>query len=367
MKLSTSICSLALAIAALAINAPAQASKSSDQHKSGHHHAAAKSTGKVAAKHAKAPLKSAAKGKHGHLTIAAHGAKSHAKGHAKHVAHAAVSHHVASRVVAAPKAVREEAVIGPLKLQSSAVVVQDQSSGAMLYEKNPDAVVPIASITKLMTAMVTIDSRPNLREELTVADADVDALRHSTSHVPVGTVLPREDMLRLALMSSENRAASSLARYYPGGTPAFVAAMNRKAQILGLKDTRFFDATGLNAGNVSSARDLARMVAAAATYPLIREFTTTAEYDVKLGRGMRTFHNTNSLVKSDSWEIGVSKTGYISESGKCLVMQAWFNNKPTIVVLLDSAGRYTRQGDANRVKKWIESNVASQVKTARQG
>jgi D-alanyl-D-alanine endopeptidase (penicillin-binding protein 7) len=164
-------------------------------------------------------------------------------------------------------------------------------------------------------------------------------------------------MLRLALMSSENRAAHSLARNFAGGTDAFVVAMNAKAKALGLNDTRFFDPTGLNAGNVSSARDLAKLVGAASKYPLIREFTTTAEYEVPLGRHMRTFHNTNALVRNGgSWEIGVSKTGYINESGKCLVMQAWFNNKPTIIVLLDSWGKLTRIGDANRIKKWVEAN-----------
>lgn len=270
---------------------------------------------------------------------------------AKPVVHAAPAAAVAAHHAAA------KADSGPLKLASNSVLVQDQTSGAVLYQKNADAVVPIASVTKLMTAMVALDMHPNLREDLTIADSDVDTLRHSTSHVPVGTVLPREDMLRLALMSSENRAAASLARHYPGGTAAFVAAMNRKAQALGLKDTHFFDSTGLNAGNVSSARDLARMVTAASGYPLIREFTTTAAHDVKLRYGLRTFHNTNPLVKSDAWEIGVSKTGYINESGKCLVMQAWFKNKPTIIVLLDSYGKFTRQGDANRIKRWVESEA----------
>ncbi len=245
---------------------------------------------------------------------------------------------------------------GKLKLQSSAVVVQDQSSGTVLFEKNSEAVLPIASITKVMTAMVALDAHPDLKEELNIADADVDNLKRSTSHVPVGTHLNREMMLRLALMSSENRAAHTLARHYPGGTEAFVQAMNQKARELGLKDTRFQDPTGLNAGNVSSARDLAKMVAAASTYPLIREFTTTAEYQVPLGRHQRTFHNTNALVRGGTWEIGVSKTGYINESGKCLVMQAWFNNKPTIIVLLDSWGKLTRIGDANRIKKWVEAN-----------
>lgn len=301
---------------------------------------------------------------HSHGKVAKQSKKTSAKkaGKSAHKVHVLVVKHKTKAVavtaaVAATHHVVAKADNGPLKLASNAVLVQDQTSGAVLYQKNADAVVPIASVTKLMTAMVALDMHPNLREDLTIADVDVDTLRHSTSHVPVGTVLPREDMLRLALMSSENRAAAALARHYPGGTPAFVAAMNRKAQALGLKDTRFYDSTGLNAGNVSSARDLARMVTAASGYPLIREFTTTAAHDVRLRHGMRTFHNTNPLVKNDTWEIGVSKTGYINESGKCLVMQAWFHNKPTIIVLLDSYGKYTRQGDAIRIKRWVESEA----------
>lgn len=253
---------------------------------------------------------------------------------------------------------------GKLKVQSSAVVVQDQATGQVLYEKNPDAVLPIASISKLMTAMVTLDARPDLQEPIAIADADVDVVKRSSSHLPVGTQLSREMMLRLALMSSENRASHALSRTYPGGEGAFVAAMNRKAEELGLKETRFFDPTGLNSGNVSSARDLARMVAAAAQYPLIREFSTTAEYQVPLGRRVRMFHNTNALVRNGTWEIGVSKTGYINESGKCLVMQAFLNNKPTIIVLLDSWGKLTRIGDANRIKRWLEANAGTLSKTS---
>ena len=160
-------------------------------------------------------------------------------------------------------------------------------------------------------------------------------------------------------MSSENRAASALARYYPGGATAFIEAMNRKAATLGLHETRFYDSTGLNAGNVSSARDLVQMVGAAAHYPLIREFSTGAEYLVEVGGRQRQFHNTNPLVANADWQIGVSKTGYIRESGKCLVMQAWLKSKPLIIVLLDSAGRYTRVADASRIKKWLEGALIS--------
>lgn len=263
---------------------------------------------------------------------------------------------------------RTGAVIDPqhLVLQSAAVVVADQASGSVLFEKNSGAVVPIASISKLMTAMVALDAKPSLGETMAISEEDVDTLKGTHSRLKVGTQLTREEMLRLALMSSENRAASALSRYYPGGKPAFVAAMNRKCQELGLSDTRFSDPTGLTSANVSSARDLVKMVTAAHTYPLIREFTTTAEYEVAMGNRTEMFRNTNPLVRShdNDWEIGLSKTGYISEAGRCLVMQAWLNNKPTIIVLLDSLGKLSRVGDANRIKRWIESTtVASRAGT----
>jgi len=242
-----------------------------------------------------------------------------------------------------------------LVLGSASALVLDQSTGSVLFEKNAGAVLPIASITKLMTAMVALDAHPNLDEILTIGDEDVDTLKGTRSRLRVGTQLSREEMLRLALMSSENRAASSLASHYPGGREAFIVAMNRKAQELGLQDTQFSDPTGLTAANVSSARDLVKMVAVAHQYPLIREFTTSTEYEVKIAGRTHAFHNTNSLVKSSSWDIGLSKTGYISEAGKCLVMQAWLNNKPTIIVLLDSLGKMTRIGDAMRIKRWVES------------
>lgn len=248
---------------------------------------------------------------------------------------------------------------GTPKLRSASVLVQDLNSGAVLYEKNPDAVVPIASITKLMTAMVVLDGKLDLRERLVVDQDDVDALKGTRSRLDLGAELAREDMLRLALMSSENRAASALARSYPGGREAFVSAMNRKAGALGLQDTRFFDSTGLNPANVSSARDLVRMVAAAARYPLIREFTTEKEWIVELSGRPTRFRNTNSLVANPEWEIGVSKTGFINEAGKCLVMQAWLNRKPTIIVLLDSWGKLTRVADAIRIKRWVEHYAAN--------
>lgn len=264
-----------------------------------------------------------------------------------------------AKAVAAASAAADEGLPaldhdGNPMLASASVLVVDQSSGEVLLEKNARSVVPIASITKLMTAMVVLDSHPNLSEFVVVDENDIDTLKGSRSRLPVGSVLSREDMLRVALMASENRAASSLARHYPGGLPAFVAAMNQKARSLGLTDTYFYDSTGLNSGNVSSARDLTKLVSAASRYPLIREFSTSSEYYVEVRGQMRRFGNTNALVKSPEWQIGVSKTGFINESGRCLVMQAWLKNKPMIIVLLDSFGKYTRTADAQRIKRWIE-------------
>ncbi len=247
-----------------------------------------------------------------------------------------------------------------LALKSATALVMDQSTGAILFEKNPGAVLPIASITKLMTAMVALDAQPDMEEMLSISDEDVDTLRGTRSRLRVGTPLAREDMMHLALMSSENRAASALSRHYPGGREAFVAAMNFKAQELGLIQTHFDDPTGLTARNVSSARDLVKLVAAAHQYPLIRRFTTSTEYQVAVHGRAQLFRNTNSLVKSASWDIGLSKTGFINEAGKCLVMQAWLNKKPTIIVLLDSMGKSTRIGDANRIKRWVEHASAAQ-------
>ena len=251
-----------------------------------------------------------------------------------------------------------------LAVQSSAASVLDQTSGAILFEKNPNAVLPIASITKLMTAMVVLDAKLRLDETLVIGEEDVDIIKGTRSRLKVGTHLAREEMLRLALMSSENRAAAALSRHYPGGREAFVAAMNRKAQVLGLGDTRFQDPTGLTAANVSSPRDLAKMVDAAHQYPLIREFSTTSDGEFTIAGRPQQFRNTNTLVNSPTWEIGLSKTGYINEAGKCLVMQAWLNNKPTIIVLLDSWGKMTRIGDANRIKRWVESAALASRQSA---
>lgn len=242
-----------------------------------------------------------------------------------------------------------------LALYSASALVIDQTSGQPLIEKQPDAVVPIASISKLMTAMVVLDAKLDLQEVISISEEDVDGLKGTRSRLPVGTTMTREAAMLLALMSSENRAANALGRHYPGGLPAFVQAMNKKSHALGMYHSRFEEPTGLSSNNVSTAHDLARMVAAAARYPEIRQYSTTAEAKVELNGRIRDFHNTNALVRSDNWEIGVSKTGYISEAGRCLVMQARVADKPVVIVLLDSVGKMTRVGDAQRIKRWMES------------
>lgn len=245
-----------------------------------------------------------------------------------------------------------------LNLRSSMAVVVDQQTGKTVYGKNTDIRSPIASITKLMTAMVVLDAQLPLDETLAIGNEDVDSLRNTHSRLQVGTKLSRELALQLALMSSENRAAATLARHYPGGFNAFVAAMNRKAVNLGMMNTHFVDSTGLNSDNTSTALDLVKMVNAAYQYPVIREMTTTGSYDVEVKRSGRQmqFKNTNMLVRSKDWQIGLSKTGYINEAGHCLVMQADINNKPMVIVLLDSWGKLTRIADAQRIKKWMESS-----------
>ena len=246
---------------------------------------------------------------------------------------------------------------GALNLKSSAAFVVEQGSEQVLYAKNVEAVVPIASITKLMTAQVVLDSGLPLDERIAVSKADVDDIKHTRSRLKLGTVLPRGDLLKLALMASENRAAAALARAYPGGTPAFVAAMNQKAVVLGMPRTRFVDGTGLSSGNVSTAQDLAWLAAAAYRQPLIREYTTESSYTVELANGRQLhYSNSNRLVRNTGWDIGLSKTGYLNEAGRCLVMQAKIATRPVIIVLLDSWGKLTRIGDANRIKRWIEGH-----------
>ena len=246
---------------------------------------------------------------------------------------------------------------GKLKLMSANVVVIDPADGQVVYSKAANEVTPIASLTKLMTAMVVLDAGQPLDESLEIDIGDFDYLKGSRSRLRMGSTLSRDEMLKLALMSSENRAASTLARHYPGGTSAFVSAMNAKAALLGLSRTRFDDPTGLSPRNVSTAIDLAQMVQAAADYPLIRTYSTTPAHHVEVQPTGQTlgFNNSNGLVKSGTWDIQLQKTGYIREAGRCVVMLATVGSKPMVIVLLDSIGKYTRMGDAQRVKHWLET------------
>ena len=258
-------------------------------------------------------------------------------------------------------------VLDPAKLRLASLnaVVVDASAHQPIFAKGADDVTPIASLTKLMTAIVTLDAGLPLDESIAIDMDDLDFLKGSHSRLRMGATLSRREMLRLALMSSENRAASSLARNYPGGATAFVAAMNAKAASLGMRRTSFADATGLSAQNVSTANDLATLVATAAQYPQIREFSTTGSHyvEVQPSGQMLAYNNTNNLVKNSAWDIQLSKTGYIREAGKCLVMMATIASKPFVIVLLDSAGKYTRLGDAQRVRHWLETGQALPVAT----
>jgi len=249
----------------------------------------------------------------------------------------------------------EEALVTGPKLKSSAALVQDQHSGEILYGKNTQAIVPIASITKLMTAMVVLDADLDPQESIRITRDDIDRLRGTQSRLHVGATLTRDNLLRLALMASENRAASALGRNYPGGLESFVSAMNRKAQRVGMRGSYFSDPTGLSGANVSTAEDLVTLVRSAHGYAKIREYTTATAFSVSVGKQRSvSFHNTNRLVGSNAWDIGLSKTGFINEAGRCLVMQATLAGRAVIIVLLDSWGKYTRIGDANRIRKWIE-------------
>ena len=240
-----------------------------------------------------------------------------------------------------------------LDLKSSVALVLDQDTNEVLFSKNPRAVLPIASLTKLMTALVVAEASLPADEILTVSEEDVDTEKGSRSRLRVGTQLSREEMLHLALMSSENRAAHALGRHYPGGLEAFVAAMNHKAQQLGMADTHYVEPTGLSSANQSSARDLATLVKAAYAHQIIRDMSTSPEYSVEVGARQLQFRNTNRLIKSPEWDIGLQKTGYITEAGRCLVMQARMAGRKLIMVFLDSAGKYSRLGDAERVRRWI--------------
>lgn len=238
-------------------------------------------------------------------------------------------------------------------LKSTAALVLDSSTGEVLYEQKPGLVTPIASITKLMTALVVLDAQQPLDEVIQITKDDKWTGKGAFSRLPVGQKISRADLLRLALMASENRASHSLARNYPGGTPAFIRAMNSKAKALGMTQTRFADPSGLSNANVSSARDLAKLVTAASKQPVIREYSTLHSYDVRLGKNRFTYRNTNLLVGRPDWDINVQKTGFTNDAGECLVMQARIEDRPVVMVFLDSFGKLTRTADARRVRRWM--------------
>ncbi|WP_175734859.1 D-alanyl-D-alanine endopeptidase [Burkholderia ambifaria] len=252
-----------------------------------------------------------------------------------------------------------------LALRSSVAYVVDQNTGEPLFDKNSHAVVPIASISKLMTAMVVLDAKSPMTDQLEVTDEDRDYEKGTGSRLSVGSVLSREDMLHIALMASENRAAAALSRYYPGGRPAFIAAMNAKAKSLGMNDTHFENSTGLSSSNVSSARDLVKMVNAAYQYPIIRQFSTDRTYDVYTGKRNLVYNSTNALIRGNgSWDIGLQKTGFINEAGECLVMQATIHGRPMVMVLLDSFGKYSRFADASRLRNWLDAGGGERLTAA---
>jgi D-alanyl-D-alanine endopeptidase (penicillin-binding protein 7) len=244
---------------------------------------------------------------------------------------------------------------GEPRLKSSSVLIVDQADSSVLYSRHSDVAAPIASITKLMTALVVLDAKQPLDESIQITEADRDFPKASFSRLTVGTTLTRGDLMHLALMSSENRAAHALGNHYPGGMPAMVAAMNAKAKELGMTSAHFVDPTGLSKQNVASPEDLSKLVIAASKNGTIREYSTDRNYAVRVQKRLVEFHNTDRLVANPTWNIIVQKTGYIAEAGKCLVLAAVIEGRSVVIVLLDSFGKYTRVADAQRVKTWMES------------
>jgi serine-type D-Ala-D-Ala endopeptidase (penicillin-binding protein 7) len=261
-------------------------------------------------------------------------------------------------LTAAAKPVRDP------KLKSSSVLVIDQSDSSVLYSRHSDVAMPIASITKLMTALVVLDAKQPLDEPIQITSADSDLPKSTVSRLTVGTTLNRGDLMHLALMASENRAAHALGSNYPGGMPAMVAAMNAKAAALGMTSSHFVDPTGLSSENVASPEDLSKLVIAASHNPTIREYSTDKSYAVKVRRRMVQFRNTDNLVANPAWNIIVQKTGYITEAGKCLVMAAVIEGRSVVIVLLDSLGKYTRVADAKRIKTWMEASSAARIRVS---
>ncbi|MGN5061249.1 D-alanyl-D-alanine endopeptidase [Aeromonas sp. 6P] len=244
-----------------------------------------------------------------------------------------------------------------LEVRSSSALVVDVKTGKTLYQKNATKVRPIASLTKLMTALVVLDAKQNLNQVITVDKNDLDRVKHTHSRIRMGTKVTRRDALHLALMSSENRMASALARHYPGGRSAFVRAMNNKARQLGMRNTHFYDSTGLSTRNVSTAQDLGKLAAAAYRQPLIRQFTQDENREMRFSAPAYSlmFNNTNPLVKNPDWDVRLSKTGFTDEAGRCLVMRAKPDSRELAIVLLNSVGKRTPIGDANRIRKWLKS------------
>lgn len=240
-------------------------------------------------------------------------------------------------------------------LKSGAVLILDPTTRKVLYQKNANAIMPIASVTKLMTALVVVGAGQDMGQMLTVTSADVDRLKYSSSRLRVGTRLSRGAMLHIALMSSENRAASALGRHYPGGTARFVMAMNATARSLGMNNTRFVEPTGLSSANVSTPADLARLVVAAQKHALIRQYSTDQRHTIAQGRQATVYRNSNRLIASSGWKIGMQKTGYIAEAGRCMVLHAMVKGRAVVMVFLDAQGKYSRARDANRVRSWLAS------------
>jgi serine-type D-Ala-D-Ala endopeptidase (penicillin-binding protein 7) len=250
------------------------------------------------------------------------------------------------------------------KLKSNSVLIVDQSDSTVLYSRNSDVASPIASITKLMTALVVLDAKQSLHQPIEITREETGLLKGGPSRLTVGSVLTRGDLMHVALMASENHAAYALGVNYPGGVPAIVRAMNAKAAALGMKNSHFADPTGLSSENVASPEDLSKLVIAASQNPVIREYSTDSRYTVQVHRHLVEFHNTDNLVANPTWNIIVQKTGFINEAGKCLVMEAVIEGRNVVIVLLDSVGKLTRVADAKRVKSWMEATATEHVRVS---
>ncbi len=355
---------LVIASCAVAISAPAVAATS--PHKSARIKAVIRAGGSAGARDSGGASSRAGSGGL-HRAVLVHGGRGARGVHLRKV-YAVVP---ARPSIAETQGLRGELKFGPgtplgdfedsLAVKSSVALVMEEGTHDVLFSRNTKVALPIASITKLMTSLVVLDSNDAMDELITVTTDDLDTEKFSRSRLAVGTTLSRRDMLHLALMSSENRAAHALGRNHAGGLAAFVVAMNAKARSLGMTSAHFNDPTGLSSQNVASAEDLVKLVNAASANLTIREFSTDHGYAVPVGKRMLEFHNTNSLVASPAWDIVVQKTGYITEAGKCLVMKAVIEGRSVVIVLLDSFGKYTRLGDANRIRQWMESQSIDPV------